>query len=94
MEYDHNCAVVGCTDELRVVNGWASRLNNNHLVVRCNWTRREFHMKCVGNSWVGDVVNCTQHRRLLFSLHSLAVMFEDSCRCVVIYAARLLANIS
>ena len=70
------CAVVGCTDKMQVVNGWVSRLSNNHLVVRCNWTRREFHMKCIGNSWIGDVVNCTQHR-----IHFvLSLLFEDSCR--------------
>jgi len=62
-----NCPVVGCTDEMHVSNGWAHRLNNDHLVIRCNWTHQEFHMTCVGNTWVGDVVNCTQRRKLSFT---------------------------
>jgi len=55
-------AVVGCADDLPVVNGWSRRLNDSHLVVRCNWTRHEYHLKCVGNTWIGDVINCTLRR--------------------------------
>lgn len=73
------CPVVGCTDEMQVMNGWARRLNRDHLVVRCNWTRDEFHMKCFGNTWIGDVINCTQRRTSqLHFVFALIFLFFDS----------------
>lgn len=56
-------AVIGCPNEVRGIDVTANALvsrTDDHLVVKCNWTLREFHMKCVGSRWVGDLTRCNQ----------------------------------
>jgi len=82
--------VVGCVDEMRVVNGWARRLNTDHLVIRCNWTRQEYHLKCVDNTWTGDVVNCSQRRTNTQFFHRLSYILS---RFVILLMQQDLQNI-
>lgn len=37
---------------------WVVR-RGDHVIVRCNQTLEEFHLTCVGQTWIGDLGNCS-----------------------------------
>jgi len=38
----------------------------NHLTVRCNQSREEYHLNCFNMKWVGNVQNCSAGELRLF----------------------------
>jgi len=51
-------AVVGCADLLPVYGAVMTR-KGNHLTVRCNQSREEYHLRCFNMMWIGSVQNCS-----------------------------------
>ena len=51
-------AVTGCADILPVYGAMITR-KGNHVTVRCNQSREEYHLKCFNMKWIGNVQNCS-----------------------------------
>ena len=51
-------AVIGCADIMPVHGALITR-KGNHLTVRCNQSREEYHLRCFNMKWVGSVQNCS-----------------------------------
>jgi len=51
-------AVIGCADIMPVYGALITR-KGNHLTVRCNQSREEYHLRCFNMKWVGNVQNCS-----------------------------------
>jgi len=52
-------SAVGCPDLAPQTGGWAERIDDR-LVVRCNTTHNTWYLTCMGQTWIGNVGNCTQ----------------------------------
>jgi len=55
--------VVGCPNEVHLDGtsvALVSRTDRDHLIIKCNWTTREFLIKCVGSRWIGELSGCDQ----------------------------------
>jgi len=47
------------------VYGALIKRKGNHLTVRCNQSREEYHMRCFNMKWVGNIQNCSAGKLLL-----------------------------
>lgn len=51
-------SVVGCVD-IPPLLGAAYKREGDLLVVKCNFTKDEYHLKCVKRQWIGEMYNCS-----------------------------------
>lgn len=49
---------VGCAQLAPLPNAWSIR-DGDGTTVRCNFSADAFKLRCAGNTWIGDVVNCS-----------------------------------
>ncbi len=56
-------SVVGCPHPKAPRSAWVER-KGDRAIVRCNHTTETWYLTCRGNSWVGQVSNCTKGKLL------------------------------
>ena len=49
---------VGCPDMTAPVHGWFKRTEDG-ASVGCTHTDEEWHLRCSGSSWIGQMGNCS-----------------------------------
>lgn len=59
LSYHLSQSVLGCPTLTPPANSWMKR-NGDTVTVYCNATRREWHLRCTGTSWIGEVGACEE----------------------------------
>ena len=77
-------AVVGCAALTAPANGWMEVTGKDVVVTGCNATKEKRFLKCEGNHWSSEMINCTEsagrwreRRIIVFQLNFIQAYSSD-----------------